>query len=86
VKVIRPICLIHQRWLFLIFAGFKSFALDLFTQKHIIFPSFSVSSSQMGALDLKGIVINERDLLVFNCSKHASHKVDHPEIFLMDLL
>jgi hypothetical protein len=31
-------------------------------------------------------VVNERDLLVFNCSKHHSPKADHPEVFLMDLL
>lgn len=86
VKVIRPVCLIHQRWLFMIFAGFKSYALDLHTNKHIVFPAMQVASSQQGFLDLKAIVINEREMYVFNCSKHHSTKVDHPEVFVMDLL
>lgn len=70
----------------MMFAGFKCYALDLFTHKHIIFPAFNVASSQQNWLDLKAIVVNERDLFVFNCSKHHSPKADHPEVFLMDLL
>jgi hypothetical protein len=40
----------------------------------------------MTLLDMKALVVNDRDLYVFNCSKHHSDKVDYREVFSMDLL
>ena len=41
-KQVRPICLVHQRWLFILLPGFKSYAFDFYTLRHIAFPALTI--------------------------------------------
>ena len=84
-RVIRPLSIFHQRWLFILIPGFKSYAYDIFTQKHIIFAGASINAATgQNTTDLKAIVVNEKDLFVFNCSgRRKGHLTD--DLAYMDL-
>ena len=66
-KQIRPLCLVHQRWLFILVPGFKSYAFDFYTLRHIAFPALQIPVRVREVMDWKAIVTNERELVVVNC-------------------
>ena len=42
IKQMKPVCQVHQRWLFILIPGFKSYAYDFYTQRHIEFPGITL--------------------------------------------
>ena len=68
----RPMCLVHQRWLFIIISGYKSFAFDFITHRHIEFPKLPLLSKHSASIDAKLMVLNDRDLFVLNASRNKN--------------
>ena len=65
-------------------AGYKSFAFDFITHRHIEFPKVPLMGRTNSAqVDAKIIVLNERDLVIVNASKYK--KEEFSEIFVMDM-
>ena len=66
-KKIKPVCFGHGTRLFILLLSCKSLAFDYKEYRKIIFPElkFSVNNSN----DIKTLVLNERDLYLFHCSK-----------------
>ncbi|KEJ82541.1 hypothetical protein OXYTRIMIC_320 [Oxytricha trifallax] len=79
-KKIKPVCFQHKTRIYILMVGSKSIAYDYIDQNKLTFVSlnFQVSNSN----DLKTIVMNERDLFLFHCSKSRSQG----EIFHIDLM
>jgi len=75
---------VHQRWLFILVPGYKSFAFDYLTLRHIDFPKLPIISRQQTTSDCKIIVLNERDLVVVNPTRNKKTD-EHTEMLIMDL-
>ena len=64
-------------------AGYKSFAFDFITHRHIEFPKLPLLGKISASVDAKIMVLNERDLVLVNASRYK--KDDFSEIFVMDM-
>lgn len=82
-KAMRPINLVHQRWLFILIVGYKSFAFDFITHRHIEFPKLPLLNKINFSVDAKVMVLNDRDLVVVNSARHK--KDGDSEILVMDM-
>ena len=79
----RPMCLVHQRWLFLVIPGYKSFAFDYITHRHIEFPKLPIIYRN-AVVDAKIMVLNERDLVVSHASR-VRRSDENTEMLIIDL-
>ncbi|CDW71656.1 UNKNOWN [Stylonychia lemnae] len=79
-KKIKPVCFGHKTRLYILLVNTKSILYDFSNKMKIIFDKlgFQVTNSN----DLKTIVVNDRELYLFHCSKSRSQG----EIFTIDLL
>ena len=79
-KKVKPICFKHNKKIYLILLGYKTISYDYEALNKTSFAplSFHVSNSN----DLKTVVLNERDLYLYHCSKSRSVG----EIFHLDLV
>lgn len=82
-KKVKPVCFGYQQRLFMLLPGYKSLAYDFLTLKQQVFAplNFHITNTN----DLKSIVLNDRDLFVFQCSKWNAKGRNQGEIFHLDL-
>ena len=69
-KKVKPVCFGLGQRLYVILVGNKSIAYDFIDKKKIQFTSLNFSIPNTN--DLKSIVLNERDLFIFQSSKWSS--------------
>lgn len=69
-KKVKPVCFGHKQLLYIIIVGEKSIAYDYKSHKIYNFPLMNYHIANTN--DLKPVVLNDKDLFIFQSSKWCS--------------